>query len=228
MGAKIFITSSGYDPEKGKHVKDPYLGENPTMGACHPDIRSALKPGEYLFVVSGKVPGIDQYIIGGFQVAEKISAVDAYLRYPMQRLRLRTDGQLTGNIIVDASGHQHYLDNHSKFNKRVDNYVVGYNPIRFDTEVEIARARWGTMNILRRLFKKNGDKPFDIIGRGYRNLNDQQLTELLNWADRCKRPDVQRKSNRLRKGRRKAKQEATVTHEKHSTRVQNQTNQKAT
>jgi hypothetical protein len=26
MIGKIFITSSGYDPQLGKHVKDPYLG----------------------------------------------------------------------------------------------------------------------------------------------------------------------------------------------------------
>ena len=27
MIGKIFITSSGYDPQLGKHVKDPYLGK---------------------------------------------------------------------------------------------------------------------------------------------------------------------------------------------------------
>ena len=26
MAGKIIITSSGYDPQLGKHVKDPYLG----------------------------------------------------------------------------------------------------------------------------------------------------------------------------------------------------------
>jgi hypothetical protein len=26
MIGKIFITRSGYDPQLGKHVKDPYLG----------------------------------------------------------------------------------------------------------------------------------------------------------------------------------------------------------
>ena len=32
MIGKIFITSSGYDPEKGKHVKDPYLATLQVLG----------------------------------------------------------------------------------------------------------------------------------------------------------------------------------------------------
>jgi hypothetical protein len=36
MIGKIFITRSGYDPQLGKHVKDPYLGANPTLGAYDP------------------------------------------------------------------------------------------------------------------------------------------------------------------------------------------------
>ncbi len=45
MIGKIFVTSSGYDPEKGKDVKDPYLGANPSLGACRPDIRKKLQKG---------------------------------------------------------------------------------------------------------------------------------------------------------------------------------------
>ena len=36
MVGKIFITRQGYDARLGKHVKDPYLGPNPTLGACRP------------------------------------------------------------------------------------------------------------------------------------------------------------------------------------------------
>ena len=88
MIGKIFVTSSGYDPEKGKHVKDPYLGPNPSLGACRPDIREQLQKGDHVFVVSGKVRGVDQVVLGGFEVAEKISAMEAYERFPEQRLRL--------------------------------------------------------------------------------------------------------------------------------------------
>ena len=31
MVGKIFITRSGYDPQVGKHIKDPYLGPRPTL-----------------------------------------------------------------------------------------------------------------------------------------------------------------------------------------------------
>lgn len=42
MVGKIFITRTGYDPQLGKHVKDPYLGPCPTLGACRPDVRKQL------------------------------------------------------------------------------------------------------------------------------------------------------------------------------------------
>jgi hypothetical protein len=45
MVGKIFITRSGYDPQLGKHVKDPYLGPCPTLGACRP--RGGLLPVWY-------------------------------------------------------------------------------------------------------------------------------------------------------------------------------------
>lgn len=45
MVGKIYITRHGYDPEQGRHVKDPYLGPCPTLGACQPDIRNTLEKG---------------------------------------------------------------------------------------------------------------------------------------------------------------------------------------
>src|SRR5262245_27295511 len=104
MIGKIFVTSTGYDPEKGKHVKDPYLGPNPSLGACRPDIRKKLHEGDHIFVVSGKVRGFDQVLLGGLEIAEKISAIEAYHRFPEQRLSWRPDGQITGNVIVNSDG----------------------------------------------------------------------------------------------------------------------------
>ena len=104
MIGKIFITSSGYDPQLGKHVKDPYLGPNASLGACRPDFRRQVKEGDHLFVISGKLPNVRQFVMGGFEVAEKIDAHQAYQIFPDQRLQLRDDGQLTGNIIVNADG----------------------------------------------------------------------------------------------------------------------------
>ena len=92
MIGKIYVVSSGYDPEKGKHVSDPYLGPSPTLGACRPDIREKLQKGDHIFVVSGKVRNCDQVVLGGFEIAEKISAIDAYERFPEQRLSLLPNG----------------------------------------------------------------------------------------------------------------------------------------
>ena len=102
MIGRIFITRNGYDPQLGKSVKDPYLGETPSMGACRPDIRRILKPRDHVFVISGRIPELPQFVIGGFEVLEKIDAKTAFFRFPEQRLRRRDDGQLQGNVIVDA------------------------------------------------------------------------------------------------------------------------------
>ena len=159
MIGKIFVTSSGYDPEKGKDVKDPYLGPTPSLGACRPDIRRQLQIGDEIFVVSGKVRNVDQFVIGGFGIKEKISVFEAYERFPEQRLKLGDDGQLIGNVIVDASGKQHELDHHPKktFDKRIENYVVGCNPIVLVTPEEVAEGRQRTLEILRDVFDLKGD-----------------------------------------------------------------------
>ena len=96
--------------------------------------------------------------MGGFAVAQRIDAVQAYERFPDQRLRMRDDGQLTGNVIVDASGVQHELDTHdpATFAKRAPNYIVGTNCISLVEPAEIALGREQTLDALREIFKKNG------------------------------------------------------------------------
>lgn len=61
MIGKIFITSKGYDPQLGKHVNDPYLGPEASLGACRPDFRRQVKKGDHLFVISGKLPNVRQF-----------------------------------------------------------------------------------------------------------------------------------------------------------------------
>jgi hypothetical protein len=187
MIGKIFVTSWGYDPEKGKDVKDPYLGPNPSLGACRPDIRRKLQTGDQIFVVSGKVRNASQYVIGGLEIAEKIDVLEAYRRFPEQRLRVGDDGQVTGNIIVDASGKQHKLDHHKKetFHERIKNYVVGCNPIVLATPEEIAEGRRLTLEILREVFDKKGNSVRDIIGRA-RNMTEKQIIKLRSLLDEVK------------------------------------------
>ena len=50
-----------------------------------------MKEGSHLFVISGKLPNVRQFVMGGFEVAKKIDAQEAYRRFPDQHLRLRED-----------------------------------------------------------------------------------------------------------------------------------------
>lgn len=186
MIGKIFVTSSGYDPAKGKDVKDPYLGPNPSLGACRPDIREQLQTGDHVFVVSGKVRNVDQVVLGGFEIAEKISAIEAYHRFPEQRLRVLPDGQVTGNVIVAADGTQHGLDHHNQFARRIQNYLVGTNPIALLTPEELDEGRHRTLEILSEVFQKNGNSIREIVGR-CRNLTDKQILKLRALLDAVKK-----------------------------------------
>ncbi len=186
MVGKIVITRTGYDPEAGKHVKDPYLGLCPTLGACRPDIREQLGVGDHIFVVSGKVQGVDQFVMGGFEIAEKIHTTEAYERFPHLRLRKLEDGQLTGNIIVDARGRQHELDDHKNFERRVENYVVGKNLIVLSTPGEIAQGREHTLEVLRKIFQSDGKTLREVMGR-CRNLSEEQVLKLRSFLETLKR-----------------------------------------
>lgn len=184
MIGKIFITSSGYDPQLGKHVKDPYLGPDASLGACRPDIRSKVREGDHIFVISGKVPNVRQFVMGGFEVAKTVDVRQAYEMFPERRLHLRDDGQLAGNIIVDANGAQHPLDNHdpAKFAKRIAaNYILGTNSIAVVNPEEIALCREQTLDVLRKIFKSDGGRPFDIVGHYGSELTEEQVRQLCEW-----------------------------------------------
>jgi hypothetical protein len=187
MIGKIFVTGSGCDPVKGKHIKDPYLGPQPSLGACRPDIRRQVQKGDHIFVVSGKVQGFSQVVLGGFEVAEKISAIEAYERFPEQRLRRLPNGEVTGNVIVSAKGMQHTLDHHDKntFNQRIENYLVGTNPIALLTPEEIYEGRLWTLEILQEVFGKKGDSIREIIGR-CSNMTETQIYRLRILLDEVK------------------------------------------
>ncbi|HEV7297917.1 MAG TPA: hypothetical protein VGN72_01020 [Tepidisphaeraceae bacterium] len=189
MVGKIFITRSGYDPEKGKHVKDPYLGPNPTMGACRPDIRKQLKIGDHIFAISGKLKGSNQFVMGGFSIVEKIPVQEAYERFPEQKLHTLEDGQLAGNIIVDRSGRQLNIDTHKPetIDQRVKNYVVGGDPICLETPKEIMLGRNETLDALREILKRKGGSPFEVVGRYGTLLTEEQVEGLRTWLESIKK-----------------------------------------
>jgi hypothetical protein len=144
-------------------------------------------PGDYIFVISGRVPRVRQYIVGGFKVSEKIDALAAYKRFPNNRLKELKDGSLSGNIIVNADGTQSRLDYHANFEKRVGDYIVGQGPISLDQPHEVDIARDQTLEVLRRIFQQKGKQVSDIVGR-WRKLNPDQIEEILLWLRSLKRP----------------------------------------
>lgn len=186
MIGKIFITRTGYDPQLGKHIKDPYLGGIPSIGACRTDFRKQLNVGDHLFLISGKVKNANQFVVGGFEIAEKMHAMEAYHKFPEQRLHLRDDGQLAGNIILNGSGLQHELDDHPNFDNRIKNYVVGRNKIALETDEEIELGRRETMEALQEIMKKKGDRPIDVVGRWGSRVNEQQISSLRDWLSSLK------------------------------------------
>lgn len=96
---------------------------------------------------------------------------------------------LTGNIIVDESGEQHFLDNHENFDNRLENYIVGKNPIVLSESTEVEKGREGILEILKTLFNKDGKMPRNIVGR-MRHLNEEQVEKLKAWLLSLKVPKV--------------------------------------
>lgn len=185
MSGYIYTMYAGADPGHGWTMNDPIFGPVPTLGACVPNIRRAVNKGDHIFVVSGRVPGERQFIVGGFKVAEKISALSAHKRLPQNRLRMTPDGQIAGNIIVNSNGEHHPLDQHTNFANRVANYLVGSDPSYFETRTQYNAARSETLDVLSNIFEKRGERVFDIIGR-YRKMDNDQVKELLSWIQAIK------------------------------------------
>jgi len=186
MIGKIFITRNGYDPQLGKHIKDPYLGPQPTLGACRPDIRKQLRVGDHLLFISGKVPQANQFVMAGFEIEAKIDATEAYQLFPEQRLRELQDGQLACNISVDANGRQHQLDDHNSFEKRIKNYVIGTNLLSLETDEEIDEGRKETLDVLRDVLHRKGNSPIEVVGRWGSPLTEKQIQELRDWLESIK------------------------------------------
>lgn len=182
MTAKGYIfVSPRSDPGSGKRLDDPIFGQQTTMGACRPDLRRLVRPGDYMFVISGKTQGVTQYIIGGFAVDEKINALAAHARYPDLRLQGLEDGGKIGNIIVNAEGQHHILDHHPEhnFERRIQNYLVGRDQVYLETpkEVELGRAR--SLSILKDIFgKARASRVSEIVPRN-RRLEVDQINELV-------------------------------------------------
>lgn len=175
----------GADPSAGWQMTDPLFGSVPTLGACMPNIRRVVSQGDHIFVISGRVEGTHQYVVGGFEVEDKIAALAAYDRFPGNRQHLRPDGTVGGNIIVTPDAGQSILDYHRNFERRIENYVVGKNPLYLETSKEVSRGREETIDALTDILGKSGKTPSEIIGR-WRRLDGTQITKLRDWLTSLK------------------------------------------
>lgn len=190
MASYIFVSPRS-DPGKGLPLLDPILGSGitPTMGTCRPDLRRYVRPGDHIFVVSGSLgKSVPQYVVGGIEVGEILeSQIVAFERFPENRLVFDQDGRRHGNIIVTAQGEQHELDDHSKFDSRIKNYLVGSDQIVIESSREIAIARAGSVDLLAKIFDKpKAASVREIIGRA-RKLSDAQVDELRKALSAMKR-----------------------------------------
>jgi hypothetical protein len=186
MKGYIYTMYAGADPGHGWVLNDPIFGDTPTLGACVPHIRRKVEPGDYIFAISGRVRGDRQFVVGGFSVAEKIDALAAFKRFPEYRMTQTEDGRVRGNIIVGPDGQQVPADTHSNFASRVENYIVGRDPVVLASPEEFDKARKDTLKVLQTIFEKRGERVFDVIGR-YRKMDAQQVDHLLSWMRALKR-----------------------------------------
>lgn len=188
MKGYIYITGTGTDPGLYNNLNDPIFGADPSLGACMPNIRRLVEKGDYIFVVSGSAAGVQQYVVGGMQVADRITALEAYNRFPQNRLAVGPDGLLKGNIIVDANGNQHALDRHSSdtFENRIKNFVVGTKAVSLDSPKEIELGRRQSLDKLGDVFGKRGNRAIDIFGR-WSKLEEAQVKDVVGWLEGVKR-----------------------------------------
>ncbi len=185
MKGYIYTMFRGADPGVGWRMTDPLFGRVPTLGACMPNIRRAVVPGDFVFVVSGSVSGVRQYVVGGFRVAEKINALEAFERFPENRMRKHGDGTLVGNVIVNSDGSQNKHDYHKNFAKRIENYIVGRDPIVLKTHDEIEVGREQTLEVLQDVFDTKRKSVGNIVSR-WRRLNEAQIDTLSTWLKHIK------------------------------------------
>jgi hypothetical protein len=181
MKGYIYTMFKGADPGLGWAMTDPIFSKAPTMGACMPNIRRLVERGDHIFAISGRSKAEQQYVVGGLEVDEKITALAAYKRLPENRQRKMPDGSLRGNVIVDVTGKQNAIDYHSNFEKRTENYILGRNPVAIETEKEIEIARRESAVVLSELLKTpRKERVAEVVGR-WRRLNEEQVHDLREW-----------------------------------------------
>lgn len=188
MKGYIYISGNGADPQANDTLNDPLFGKTPTLGACMPNIRRLVEPGDYVFVISGKTVGVQQYVVGGFRVVEKISALAALDRFPENKLSIDEEGKKRGNIIVMPDGSQSPDDTHDPdtFEDRIQNYLVGVDPVVLETPEEVDVGRNETLEKLASILgRPRGNRVIDVMGR-WAKMDAAQVSDMLAWLNGAK------------------------------------------
>ncbi|WAJ30095.1 hypothetical protein [Antarcticirhabdus aurantiaca] len=184
MKGYIYKLYSGADISLGWKFNDPIFGDVSTLGACVPNIREHVEVGDWVFALSGRVPDKVPYIVGGFKVDEKIDALEAHARFPDYRLVQDENGHIAGNIIVNADGEHHPLDDHSNFERRRSNYLVGRESVYARNAEQAEKMRSRTHNIIENVFEKKANRAFDIVGR-WRRVDAAQIQTMIREMKRA-------------------------------------------
>lgn len=188
MKGYIYITGQGADPALRNNLNDPIFARIPTLGACMPNIRRVVGRGDWIFVVSGKTPHVQQYVVGGLRVSEKINALAALDRFPDNKLSRDGDGKIWGNIICDENGNQDALDHHPKdtFEQRLENYIVGDRSVVLSTADEVELGRLQTLEKLSEILgKPRRNRVIDVMGR-MSKFSEPQVLDMLDWLEGIK------------------------------------------
>jgi hypothetical protein len=102
---------------------------------------------------------------------------------------MRPEKNPNDNIIVTAEGEYNPWDGAASHNRRFDaikqHYVVGdRRESEFLTTAKINRLAPSFLDCLNALFDTEGSSVFDVIRRGGRRLDEQQVRRLLRWLRR--------------------------------------------
>jgi len=184
-GAFNSLEKSKCRHEVGQLDNDPHFWESPpTWGICRPDYQNTILVGDYAFYVLPKSAPYPQMIFAYLKVKEKTTHEEAYKRPELKSKRM-SDKNPNGNIIVDANGDYNVHDKNmhrDRFKKIKKNYIIGdEKDSELLTENKISTLEPEFMNILKEVFKKDGEKPYDIISKAGRRMNEKQVHKLLNW-----------------------------------------------
>lgn len=129
-------------------------------------------------------------VYGYLFVKEKITHDEAYQRPGLcgKRMRPPKRGSPNGNIIVKSDGGYNSLDGNEDHKRRFrsikEHYVVG-DPRRseFLSASRIRSLAPSFAPTLGRIFREDGQTPFDVLTRWGRKLKDDQVNELLEWLE---------------------------------------------